>query len=297
MIEKLVSVLIPCYNHEKYIVTCLESIKHNTYDLKEIILIDDGSTDSSFEIAEQYLEHNKDFFNGYTCIKQKNIGVTKTLNRLVDLSHGEFIAVLASDDYLTENSILDRVDYLETTNKNAVIGKAFLVDSDNNTIHENASKKLFRASSKMLLSKYINKELIMRWSVVGPSLLLRRTVYDQIGLYNENLKVEDREFYLRLLNSNLLGYLDKNVCSYRVHSSNSIRSKSIKQRAGLLKEISEVNISYSGSNSRKDERMFLSSYKIDKTLIENEMFNILLIHKATRAILIEIYLFVINKGL
>lgn len=297
MIEKLVSVLIPCYNHEKYIVTCLESIKQNTYDLKEIILIDDGSTDSSFEIAEKYLENNKDFFKGYTCIKQKNIGVTKTLNRLVDLSHGEFIAVLASDDYLTENSILDRVDYLETANKNAVIGKAFLVDSDNNIIHENASKKLFRASSKMLLSKYINKELIMRWSVVGPSLLLRRTVYDQIGLYNENLKVEDREFYLRLLNSNLLGYLDKNVCSYRVHSSNSIRSKSIKQRAGLLKEISEVNISYCGSNSRKDEKLFLSSYKIDKMLIENEMFEILLLHKATRAILIEIYLFIISKGI
>lgn len=296
MIKDLVSVLMPCYNHETYVINALDSIKKNDYPLKEIILIDDGSKDQSFEAAKEYLDHNQEFFYGYKCLKQENHGVTKTLNKMISLAQGEFIALLASDDYLTENSLRDRVEYLKKhTHKQAVIGKAFLVDETNQVLNDNAGKKLYRANSKMLLSNFINKELIMRWSVVGPTLLLKRTVYDEIGMYNENLKIEDREFYLRLIDHNLIGYIDKNVACYRVHSSNASRTQTIEQRAGLLVEICEVNIKYSQNDFCWDEKIFLASYKVDKALIQKGYFKLLLLHKAIRAVLNQIYLFLISR--
>lgn len=294
MIKDLVSVLIPCYNHEKYVISTLESIKNNDYQLKEIILIDDGSKDKSFETAKEYLKKNKQFFYGYKCLKQENQGVTKTLNNMISLSQGEYITLLASDDYLTENSLTCRIEYLKkNTDKKAVIGKAFLVDGENRILNNNAGKKLYRASTKMLLSKFINKELIMRWSVVGPTLLLKRFVYDDIGMYNENLRVEDREFYLRLIKNNLLGYIDKNVSYYRVHSSNASRTKTIEQRAKLLQEICEVNISNSLNNFSWDEKLFLLSYKIDKDLIKKGYYKLLVTYKAIRIVICQIYLFII----
>lgn len=296
MIKDLVSVLIPCFNHEKYIVNSLESIKKNNYKFIEIILIDDGSKDNSFEKAEKYLEKNKHYFYGYKCLKQENQGVTKTLNKMIKLSQGEFITLLASDDYLTENSIKDRVEYLKKNiQKKAVIGKAFLVNDENKILNDDAGKKLYRANTTMLLSNLINKEIIMRWSVVGPTLLLKRSVYDEINLYNEKLKVEDRDFYLRLLEKNLLGYTDTNVAYYRIHSSNTSRARTIKGRASLLKEISEVNITNSYKSFNWDERLFLLSYKVDKTLIDKEYFKLLLIYKAIRIGLVETYLSLISK--
>lgn len=293
-VENLVSVLVPCYNHEKYIIRCLDSIKNNTYKLKEVILIDDGSTDDSYEKAKLYLEENKRYFYDIKYLKQSNQGVTKTLNKLLSLSSGEYITVLASDDYLTTDSLELRIDYLKTYKKDAVIGKSYIVDEDDSIISNDAAKKLYRANSKMLLSKHIKKELTIRWSAVGPTLLLKRAVYDEIGVYNENLKVEDRDFYLRLLLNNKLGYIDKNISYYRVHSSNVSRTKTMKQRAKLLEEISDVNIKSSVKAFSIDERIFLKSYVIDKILLKNNLFGLLFIYKGLRVVICQIYLYIFN---
>lgn len=293
-VENLVSVLVPCYNHEKYIIRCLDSIKNNTYKLKEVIFIDDGSTDNSFEKAKSYLDEYRIYFYDVKYLKQNNQGVTKTLNKLLSLSSGGYITVLASDDYLTTDSLELRIDYLKTHNKEAVIGKSYIVDENDSIISNDAAKKLYRANYKMLLSKHIKKELTIRWSAVGPTLLLKRVVYDEIGVYNENLKVEDRDFYLRLLLSNKLGYIDKNISYYRVHSSNVSRTKTMKQRAKLLEEISDVNIKASLKAFTLDEKIFLKSYEIDKKLIKNNLFGVLFLYKGFRVVISQIYLFIFN---
>ena len=291
MIRDLVSILVPCYNHELYVIKALESIKNSNYPLKEIIFIDDGSKDKSFEKAKEYLEENKLMFYNIKYLKQENEGVTKTLNKMIKLSQGEYITLLASDDYLSENGIKDRVEYLkENLEKKAVIGIAKVVNEKNEIISENAGEKLYRANKKMLMSRYINKELVLRWSVVGPTLLLRRSVYDEIGFYNEALKVEDREFYLRMIEKNFLGYIDKSVAFYRVHSNNTSRTKTMEQRAHLLEEICNVHISLA-NRFKYEEKIFLKSYLIDKFFIKKRKFKLLFVYKALRGVLIEIYLF------
>ena len=177
---KVVTVIIPCFNHEKYITKTLKSIVNSTYKKIELILIDDGSTDKSFDIAKSYLEREeiKKRFVNIIIEKQENKGVTKTLNKMIDLSTGEYIVPLASDDYLCKDGITNRVKYLEE-NRNyfAVIGKCHLVENNQEISGESAGKKLYRADEELLV--YDPKiELILRWSVVGPSILLRRNIFE-----------------------------------------------------------------------------------------------------------------------
>lgn len=96
-----VSVLIPVYNVEKYLSKCLESILHQTYKNIEIILINDGSTDSSYDIASLYA-------NTYDCIhlySYENAGISTTRNRALKHATGDFYIFVDSDDFLRPNMI------------------------------------------------------------------------------------------------------------------------------------------------------------------------------------------------
>ena len=71
----------------------------------------------------------------------------------------------------------------------------------------------------------MKREIIWNWSIVGPSFLIDRRAYDKIGFYDEKLKIEDWDFYLRLASKNLIGYLNDKVGLYRIHQSNASRKK------------------------------------------------------------------------
>ncbi|MDR3301167.1 MAG: glycosyltransferase [Spirochaetaceae bacterium] len=99
--EPLVSVLIPLYNCEDYLAECLDSISSQTYKNLEIILINDGSTDSSGEIARRYAQKDKriKFFS------QENKGIAETRNRTLDSATGDYIMFLDSDDYVSHDIV------------------------------------------------------------------------------------------------------------------------------------------------------------------------------------------------
>ena len=97
----LVSVIIPCYNHQNYIESCLLSIMKQTYFAIELIIIDDCSKDSSVNIMKKNLEQLQQRFERVEIREHKvNKGLTKTLNEGLNLSRGNYIKVLASDDML-----------------------------------------------------------------------------------------------------------------------------------------------------------------------------------------------------
>lgn len=101
-----VSVVVPMYNCEKYIGQCLDSIMAQSYTDLEIIAVDDGSTDSSFELASKKAESDKRL----TVIKQKNSGPSAARNAGIDLAAGKYIIFVDSDDYIGCNHIKSLVD-------------------------------------------------------------------------------------------------------------------------------------------------------------------------------------------
>ena len=95
--SNLVSVIIPCYNHEKFIQATLDSIARDTYPYKEIILINDGSSDHSDQKITEWISSNNNEIK-ITYVNRKNKGICSTLNELIGIAKGKYILPLASDD-------------------------------------------------------------------------------------------------------------------------------------------------------------------------------------------------------
>lgn len=261
----LVSVLIPLYNHSKYIIECLDSIIYlDSNDLNiELIICDDGSTDDSCEKVNDWILKNKSNPRlKVIFIKQNNSGVCSSLNKLLSLTTGDYILICASDDVLLPNSIKQRLTiFQENDNIDAVIGDALLIDSDSNVISASAMKTLYNADFS-IMNDFNYSEQILNWSIVGPTLMIKKYVYDKIGFYDESLKVEDRDFYLKLFSSGLtVHFLDCPVARYRVHLDNSSR-KNINSRAIVWSNVSESNVRYAAKFSGLI-KLFLVSHNID----------------------------------
>jgi glycosyltransferase involved in cell wall biosynthesis len=223
----LVSVLIPLYNHERYIVQCLDSILADPYPAKEILLVDDGSRDSSAAMARQWYEAKRERFSGrFELLSRENRGLTRTLNQLVDMARGEFVVIVASDDYLLPGGIQARLDYLlEHPDKVAVFGDCLVVDENGVQTHSSGIARLHRGSkSRLKHGRLVNYELVFHWCVPGPVFMGRRDLYRQVGGYDERLAVEDWDFYLRLAARDGVGFVDTPVAAYRVHSQSFSRS-------------------------------------------------------------------------
>ena len=229
----LVSVVIPCYNHEKYIIESLESVKNETYPHIELIVLDDGSSDDSYEIAVDWIKKNSNSFVNCIVKKQENRGVCATMNILIGMVNGKYLTGLASDDKLISGSISKRVKYLEEhEDKLVVFADARSIDENSNILCNEYQKNIINANKNALVcDKTRNSELILRWSVPGPVLLIEKKVYTQkyIGLYDESLIGEDRDFFLKCMSKNILGYIPDEVAEYREVQTSLSRNQEIKK--------------------------------------------------------------------
>lgn len=267
--KPLVSILVPVFNHSEYIEECLDSILNLDYPNVELVLCDDGSKDDSYAKVKSWLARNQSV--RAKLLTQKNQGVCKTLNRLIKESSGEYISICASDDLLTSNCFTERVKLLEQNSaKLACIGDATLINENSQKIAESAMKTLYGSDFKCLQLDIVT-ELVLRWSIVGPSLLINRQAYDKYGFYDESFLIEDREFYLRLLADNVLIFIPDVVSKYRIHESN-ISRKSISSRLVVLEQVALSNLKHSNSFSGFN-KLFLLSHKVDLFLLNFTSFN------------------------
>jgi glycosyltransferase involved in cell wall biosynthesis len=219
----LVSVRTPLYNHAKFVEEALESVLHEGYSNIELLIIDDGSTDGSLEVVQAWLERTKPDFP-VTLRSRENRGITKTLNELLRLAQGDYLVSLASDDRLLPGGIAQRLDYLrKTPGKLAVIGDCRVIDHHGAVLHDSGIRDLYGGR----LERYTTQaglldEIVNNWAVPGSVLMIRQEAYDQTGPYNERLKIEDWDFYLRLVSAGILGFIPLTVSEYRVHENNTV---------------------------------------------------------------------------
>ena len=126
-----ISIIVPIYNVENYLRECLESIKNQTFTNFECIMINDGSIDSSQEIAEQYLEDER-----FYLINQNNSGQSVARNRAINLAKGEFVCFVDSDDMIHPRLLEFLVAYIQ---EDVDIVEADFTDKLDDFIEENCS--------------------------------------------------------------------------------------------------------------------------------------------------------------
>lgn len=114
---ELVSILIPVYNVEKYLCKCLDSIVKQTYNNIQVIIIDDGSTDNSYEICQKYASE----YSFIELYHQKNKGVATARNALLNKVKGDYVIFVDSDDWIEHSMINDLVHYIKAYNLDIII--------------------------------------------------------------------------------------------------------------------------------------------------------------------------------
>ncbi len=217
----LVSIIIPCYNHDKYVVKTLDSVIADTYPEKEIIIINDGSTDQSDSKIKEWISmHDKN--NRVTYISRNNKGICATMNELIDLATGEYILPLASDDCLYGNAIAKRVQALEDRpEKMVLLNDALVMDGGDNIIMQSSSTDYWKADKLMYKNDDdILESCIRAPRIAGPVIFYRKKVFDVIGKFPERLLFEDWYFYQRAASKRLIFFEDFKVALYRVHGAN-----------------------------------------------------------------------------
>lgn len=213
MLYPLVSVVIPCYNHEKFVQDTIQSVIDQTYSSIELIIIDDGSSDGSvLKILEMVKSCEKRFVR-FKFTSRLNKGLSATLNEGLEWCEGKYISTVASDDLILKNKTKIQVEFLEKNKEVvAVFGGFTLIDKQGLPLSDHKGSGSF----------YNFKDIILLDSKLpAPTQMIRATSITEVGGYDSDIKIEDWYMWLKLSLVGSLYAMEDIVSSYRRHSNNS----------------------------------------------------------------------------
>jgi len=206
----MISVITTLYNYRHFVGDCIRSFIDQKMPEAEMIIVDDCSNDDPYKTVKKYINYNIKYIR-----LDKNMGYSHAKNVGIKQSSNETIVMLDADDMLSKNSLITRYNKLQE-GYDLVHGPA--MDLKNGQLSKSALWKKWVTSDKGYGSyKYIHAQ----------SVMLRKQVHREIGLYDESLRYKsDREMWARILNRNYkVGYVDEPVCIYRIHQDQMHKSK------------------------------------------------------------------------
>ena len=216
----LVSVLMPNYNCEKYINEAIESILKQTYKNFEFIIIDDSSTDNSWEIIKKYSKKDKRI----KCFRnEKNLQIVKTRNKLFEKvsKNSKYLAIMDSDDISHKDRLKKQVHFLEKKeNKNVgVVGTNLIFINEN-------SKEIGKREYKKEITK---KDILIKSPIAQPSCMIRKEVIKKVGNYKKDKYdvAKDFDLWVRVFEFFEIKNIQENLIKYRVFK-NQVKSKQLK---------------------------------------------------------------------
>lgn len=193
--KPLVSILIPAYNAEKWIAKTLESTLAQTWLYKEIIVVDDGSTDNSLVIAKKFEPR------GVKVINQQNRGASAARNRALQEAQGDFIQYLDADDLLAPDKIERQVQLLQNGNSNYVAAGEWA------RFHKTPSEAMFVPQplwTDMSPVDWLVCAWEGHWMMHPAAWLVPRQIAQKAGAWNETLSLnDDGEYFCRVILASL----------------------------------------------------------------------------------------------
>lgn len=213
-----VSVVMSVYNDSSHLKEAVDSILGQTYSDFEFLIADDGSTDSSDKILDEYATKDA----RVKVFHQKNIGLTKTLNNLIKQSKGEYIARMDSDDISLSDRFAEEVKFLDENLSVAVISCfAKVIDADSKEIGEHRPG---------VTNDQIKKLIFFSGQLCHPAVMFRKQAFLSIGGYDENFKyAQDLKLWFKFITSFKVANLPKFLFLWR-KTSNGIGVEKFKEQ-------------------------------------------------------------------
>jgi len=192
----LVTVVAVCYNHSKYVVECLESIRQQTYSCIQLIVMDDASPDESVHIIEKWIEGN-----AIDCLfirNSANRGICRTLNEALGFAKGKYVSIVSADDVLLPDKLRQQVAEMEELPENigVLYSEAWQMDVSGNPVPSMFIESQGRFRN--LPDGDIFSTLVDGNFIPALTTLIRRSCFETVGVYDERLCYEDWDMWLRI---------------------------------------------------------------------------------------------------
>lgn len=237
-----VSIIIPCYNQDKYIVKALDSVKNQVLSRWECIIIDDGSIDRSKELILNFIANDE----RYIYVAQSNRGVSAARNIGIELARGHAIQFLDADDVIHSNKLYIQYLQLQNDNNCDISICDYMLCDERSTELNNHSR---------YLKPYLNlnspiEDLVLNWetklSIPIHCFMFKNKFFKQFGIrFDEDLRShEDWSCWIKIFTLSAgVGYVDKKLATYRI-SSDSACSNTVMLRKNFLKAINKLKTYY-----------------------------------------------------
>lgn len=204
---------MPAYNSEDYISEAMNSVLNQTYNNFEFVILDDNSTDNTWKIIKEYPKKNKRI---RIHRNDKNINIVKTRNKLFKLASSDtkYYAIFDSDDISMNTRLGEQVKFLEKNPEYGAVGSHTYIINENSKI----------IAKRRYLTEYnkIKKNLLIKSPFAQPSVMIRKSVIDNVGMYNKTNgynRSRDYDLWLRIADKYKIKNLDKYLFKYRVYPS------------------------------------------------------------------------------
>ncbi len=234
-----ISIIVPIYNGAKYINKCLEMIINQTFKDFELIIVDDGSTDNSFEMCNEYAKKDKRI----KIIRKKNGGTWAARNKGVDVSLGKYIIFFDCDDWYEDNLLQEMFESIDKNNVDLVISGQTNVFVNKNGETRKRIKVLPEKQFYVNKNEILNNFIRLREEEIGD--ILWNKIYKSEVIKKNNLKFQN---YKRgedtIFNANYYENIDKcmviskSFYNYRIENSNPVW---LKYSENYLKVVLEEN--------------------------------------------------------
>jgi glycosyltransferase involved in cell wall biosynthesis len=220
----LVTVFVACYNHARFVVQALESVRLQGYPNVQLIVTDDCSKDDSVSVIRAWLDaHWPDpLFISHA----QNLGICRTFNEIIRHAKGKYVSGFAADDVWLPGRLAAHVAYMEIQPENVGVlyGDAYQIDE-----HGHRLPQLFNAAHRnlaILPQGWIFEAMIEGNFVPAMTTLVRRRCYEVVGGYDESLAFEDWDMWLRISRSFQFHVWPQPSAEYRLLSTSMVRTQS-----------------------------------------------------------------------
>ena len=194
-----VSITLPTYNGAKYLRESIDSCLNQTHKNIELIIVDDGSTDTTQEIVKSYSDRRMQYIRNET-----NLGIANSLNKGFSFATGDYLTWTSDDNMYFKNAIEVMVEELERhKNVDFVYANRYLIDEEGNAVGRLKAKPI----------RHLDIE-----NYIGPCFLYRKKVYEELGGYDSSFYLaEDYEYWLRVRKKFRMKRLNKYLYYSRFH--------------------------------------------------------------------------------
>jgi glycosyltransferase involved in cell wall biosynthesis len=210
-----VSVVMACYNHERYVAQAIESVLNQSFSDLELVVVDDASSDDSPNIIMNYaLQDNrvKPFFH------QKNMGIARTINDCLKESRGRYLGFIGSDDAWLPHKLTSQLELIKGNEDKILWSNGQVINSEGALTGQGVFDLTGGAAKT---SGNLFQELLMEDFILGQSVLLKTEFAREIG-FNENYRfVNDHLFFIELARRHEFLFNPAPTALYRIHTGNT----------------------------------------------------------------------------